>query len=380
MRAMYIHIPFCHQICNYCDFNKVYFKNQPVDQYLEALDQEIRQYAQQYSMKTLETVFIGGGTPTSLSAQQLERLLQSIRREIQVDELTEYTIEANPDELTKEKLEVLYEGGVRRLSIGVQSFNDDHLRRLGRTHSAADVKSVIEEARAIGFDNISIDLIYGLPEQTMEDWKETLRQAFELNLPHYSTYSLIIEPKTVFYNLKNNNQLKLPDASIEGEMFTVVIEEMKKRNYEQYEVSNFAKDRYYSVHNCIYWENDQYFGLGAGAHGYVDGIRYANIGPVQHYIDAVKKGSAIRTRHVVTLEEAIEEEMFLRLRMRIGVSEKRFEEKFGHSLDSIYGSELTMLESKGWMHYNEGNWMLTEEGLYRGNDVFETFLMSEPNR
>jgi len=376
MRAMYIHIPFCHQICNYCDFNKVYFKNQPVDEYLEALQRELRMYAQHYSLDSLETVFIGGGTPTSLSPQQLAVLLEAIQQVVHVETLREYTIEANPDELTKEKLEVLYRGGVRRLSIGVQSFNDEHLRTLGRTHSASDVKKVIAEARAVGFENMSIDLIYGLPEQTMSDWQDTLHEALDLQLPHYSTYSLIIEPKTVFYNLKNNDQLKLPDASVEGEMFTYVIEEMQRRGYTQYEVSNFSLPNYESVHNCVYWENDEYIGVGAGAHGYVDGIRYSNIGPVQHYIDGVTDTFPRRDEHRVTKKEAIEEEMFLGLRMTKGVSRQAFLKKFQQPIEHVYGTQLQELQARGLMEEKEGYWALTKEGLYRGNDVFEQFLLS----
>ena len=198
MRGLYIHIPFCHQICFYCDFNKVFYANQPVDAYIEALGVELQQYAK-YAGE-LETVFIGGGTPTALTVEQLDRLLTLIERVVDPKTLREYTIEANPDELTREKLQLLYARGVHRLSIGVQSFNDELLKKIGRTHSAHHVEEVIQTAREVGFENISIDLIYALPEQTMDDWKETVRRALALDLPHYSAYSLIIEPKTRFYN------------------------------------------------------------------------------------------------------------------------------------------------------------------------------------
>src|SRR5699024_2751259 len=204
MRGMYIHIPFCHQICHYCDFNKVFFKNQPVDEYIEALGKELQYMKEEgISFEKLETVFIGGGTPTSLSAQQLERLLMIIRKYVHVDQLIEFTTEANPDELTTDKLAVLKAGGINRLSLGVQSFDEDLLKQIGRTHNPEDPVRVIQEARAIGFDNISIDLMYALPNHTIETWQHTLTKAFELNLEHFSGYSLIVEPKTVFYNLMN---------------------------------------------------------------------------------------------------------------------------------------------------------------------------------
>lgn len=376
MRALYVHIPFCHQICFYCDFNKVFFKNQPVDEYIEALGDELNMYGKDEAFHTLETVFIGGGTPTSLSAEQLETLLAHIRSVVPTDALREYTIEANPDELTEEKLRVLYDGGVRRLSIGVQSFNDDLLKALGRTHSADDVEGVIETARRVGFTNMSIDLIYGLPEQTLDDWKETLRRALALDLPHYSAYSLIVEPKTVFYNLQKRGALHLPDASVEGDMFTTLMETMNDAGRVQYEVSNFARPGFESVHNLVYWDNDEYAGVGAGAHGYVDGVRYANIGPLPHYLETVQKGERpLLTTHDVTLNESMEEEMFLGLRKRTGVSRTRFEQKFGRTIESVYGEPLEQLQADGWLVRRGDAYALTADGLYRGNDVFEQFLI-----
>ncbi|MFD0943542.1 radical SAM family heme chaperone HemW [Savagea faecisuis] len=376
MRGLYIHIPFCHQICFYCDFNKVFYANQPVDAYIEALGVELQQYAK-YAGE-LETVFIGGGTPTALTVEQLDRLLTLIERVVDPKTLREYTIEANPDELTREKLQLLYARGVHRLSIGVQSFNDELLKKIGRTHSAHHVEEVIQTAREVGFENISIDLIYALPEQTMDDWKETVRRALALDLPHYSAYSLIIEPKTRFYNLKNNDQLKLVDASVEGEMFTYVMEQMERAGRIQYEVSNFARPGAESIHNLIYWENDEYGGVGAGAHGYLDGERYSNIGPLTHYLKAVEAGERpVKDTHQVTLEERMEEEMFLGLRTRKGVSSTHFEKKFGQSLQTIYGSVLQLLIEDGYIVYEAEHYRLTEKGLYNGNDVFEQFLLME---
>ncbi|HEX5564974.1 MAG TPA: radical SAM family heme chaperone HemW, partial [Sporosarcina sp.] len=211
MRGMYIHIPFCHQICFYCDFNKVFFKNQPVDEYIESIGNELAIMANEgHSFDGLETVFLGGGTPTSLSEKQLDRLLEIIHRHVDVRSLREFSTEANPDELTRGKLSVLKNGGVGRLSIGVQSFDEQLLKRIGRTHGADTPEKIIRDAREIGFENISIDLIYGLPEQSIRQWEDTLDKALSLELPHYSGYSLIVEPKTVFYNLMNKGKLPLP--------------------------------------------------------------------------------------------------------------------------------------------------------------------------
>lgn len=376
MRGMYIHIPFCHQICNYCDFNKVFFKNQPVDEYVESIGNELSIMAKEgHSFKGLETVFLGGGTPTSLSEEQLDRLLEIIHQHVNVRELREFSTEANPDELTRGKLSVLKNGGVDRLSIGVQSFDEQLLKRIGRTHGADTPAKVIRDAREIGFENISIDLIYGLPEQTIRQWEDTLDKALSFELPHYSGYSLIVEPKTVFYNLMNKGKLPLPGEDIEAEMFTMLIDRMNEAGRQQYEISNFALSKHESIHNLIYWDNDEYAGIGAGAHGYLKGRRYANYGPLRKYMESMETGlRPVMEEHEVTATEAMEEEMFLGLRKSEGVSLKMFKSKFGKSLTEVYGDVLTELTEKGLISESEGSIKLTGQGVFRGNEVFQQFL------
>lgn len=376
MRGMYIHIPFCHQICHYCDFNKVFFKNQPVDEYIESMGQELAIMRQEgISFKEVETVFLGGGTPTSLSEKQLERLLEIIHEYVDVSSLKEFSTEANPDELTFGKLIVLKNGGVDRLSIGVQSFDADLLTKIGRTHGPDDAARVVGEARKAGFDNISIDLIYGLPGQTIAQWQDTLDKALALDLPHYSGYSLIVEPKTVFYNLMNKGKLPLPGEDMETEMFTMLIEQMERKGRKRYEISNFATPGHESIHNLIYWENATYAGVGAGAHGYVDGTRYSNIGPIAKYMEKTALGERpVQQTHVVTAIEAMEEEMFLGLRKSNGVSISLFQEKFGRSLEEVYGETLHSLIKDGLVERLDDAVKLTHRGVYRGNDVFQQFL------
>lgn len=376
MKGMYIHIPFCHQICHYCDFNKVFFKNQPVDEYIEMVGQELQMmHDEGISFGELETVFIGGGTPTSLSAEQLQRLLEIIGKFVDVGKLEEFTTEANPDELTKEKLIVLKAGGINRLSIGVQSFDTELLKKIGRTHDANDPKRVIQDARDVGFTNISIDLIYALPNHTIEQWQHTLDEAFALDLEHYSGYSLIVEPKTVFYNLMNKGKLPLPGEDIEAEMLEMLIAQMEAHGKKQYEISNFAKLGYESRHNLLYWQNEEYAGVGAGAHGYVNGIRYSNIGPLNHYMKAIEEGKRpVYQTHEVTSVEAMEEEMFLGLRKLEGVSAAMFYEKFNRSLEEVYGDELKELIQRRLVIEEDGYYKLTKTGLFRGNEVFQQFL------
>ncbi|MDV6377958.1 radical SAM family heme chaperone HemW [Sporosarcina sp. GW1-11] len=377
MRGVYIHIPFCQQICHYCDFNKVFLKNQPVDQYIESIGKEFRLMQEAgHSFEEVETVFLGGGTPTALNVAQLDRLLTIVAQYINVPTLREFTTEANPDDLSEGQLAILKEKGVNRLSIGVQSFNNRLLNQIGRTHSNDDVEYVISTARAIGFENISIDLMYALPTQTVKEWEETLDRALALNLPHYSAYSLIVEPKTVFYNRMVKGKLPLPGVDAEAEMFAMVIDRMNAANRQQYEISNFAVPGSPSYHNLIYWENAQYAGIGAGAHGYLGTQRYANVGPLRHYIEQLEAGRLpIKETHTVTLAESMEEEMFLGLRKMEGVSMKHFKEKFATSIQDVFDKPIESMQQQGLLQQKEDRLCLTRKGVFQGNYVFEQFLL-----
>jgi len=377
IKGVYIHIPFCHQICNYCDFNKVFFKNQPVDEYIEALGLEMKMFADKYQDQLhIETIFLGGGTPTALSAEQLQRLFDLIKLYIPQRFLQEFTSEANPDELSHEKLVVMKNNGINRLSLGVQSFDQDILIRLGRTHSNEHVYKTIQMAKEIGFTNISIDLMYGLPGQTMDQWKDTLEKALELNLPHYSAYSLIVEPKTVFYNLMTKGKLILPGEDQEADMYEVLMGEMENKGIKQYEISNFAKPGFHSKHNNLYWDNVSYAGFGAGAHGYAKGIRYSNIGPIKKYMEKIENDELpLNSTHEVTFKEQMEEEMFLGLRKVDGVNIHHFKEKFGLSLEEVYGNALSGHITSGYIDVVDDTVALTKKGRFIGNEIFQSFLM-----
>ncbi len=379
-RGVYIHIPFCHQICNYCDFNKFYFKNQPVDEYIESLGKEMALATEKYPQhfQQIETIFLGGGTPTALSPEQLTRLLNMIRTYIPMDRVTEFTSEANPDELSEAKMNALFDGGVNRLSMGVQSFNQELLKKIGRTHSNTHVYDTIALAKKVGFQNISIDLMYGLPGQTMAQWKDSLDKAFALELPHFSAYSLIVEPKTIFYNQYAKGKLSLPTEDLEADMYEVLMQEMKLHGYMQYEISNFAKAGFTSTHNKIYWENDEYAGFGAGAHGYMNGTRYSNYGPLKKYMDAVNAGDLpIMQEHVVTATEQREEQMFLGLRKTDGITHNIYEERFNESMMDRYGHVIDKLVSEGLLAHDAVGIRLTRKGRFVGNEVFQQFLLED---
>ena len=375
--SAYIHIPFCEHICFYCDFNKVFIEGQPVDDYIESLIKEIRLTKAKFPSDNTETIYIGGGTPTSLSASQLDVLLKGVREELPFKDGDEFTVEANPGDLTLEKLKVLQNYGVNRVSMGVQSFNDRLLKKIGRKHSAKDVYDTMKIFEAANFDNISIDLIFALPNQTIEDFEDTLNQALSLDLPHYSMYSLILENKTMFYNWARQGRLHLPGIDVEGDMFELAIDKMTKAGRHQYEVSNFAKPGKESQHNLIYWNNEHYYGLGAGASGYLGNIRYKNHGPIQHYLKPLENDELPTiTIEELSIENQMEEEMFLGLRKTEGVSIKKFEQKFNRSLDTVYGKTIQQLIEEKLIKKENDYVSLTSKGLILGNEVFKEFLIN----
>ena len=369
--SAYVHIPFCTQICYYCDFSKVFIKNQPVDSYLEHLLQEFHSY----DIQKLRTLYIGGGTPTALSAPQLEVLLDGLTKNLDLSVLEELTIEANPGDLDEDKIAVLKNSAVNRVSLGVQTFDDKMLKKIGRSHLEKDIYENIDRLKLAGFDNISIDLIYALPGQTMDQVKDNVAKAIALDIPHMSLYSLILENHTVFMNRMRRGKLPLPKEEVEAEMFEYIIAELERAGFEHYEISNFSKPGFESRHNLMYWDNAEYYGIGAGASGYINGVRYKNHGPIRHYLKAVEEGNARIHEEHLSLREQMEEEMFLGLRKKTGVSKARFEEKFGTSFENIYGQVVRDLCHQGLLQIEDQQIRMTKKGLFLGDTVAERFIL-----
>lgn len=375
--SCYIHIPFCEHICFYCNFNKVFLKGQPVDEYIQGLLKEIQLTLNTHPTDTSETIYIGGGTPTSLSASQLDVLLSGITQLLPVATTKEFTIEANPGDLTQEKLDVIKNYGINRLSMGVQTFNDRLLRKIGRKHTAADVYETLKLIEKNQIDNVSIDLIYALPGQSFEDFRNTLQKAIAFDLPHYAMYSLILENKTMFMNWVRRGRIELPEQEEEAKMFELAIEEMEKAGFSHYEVSNFAKKGWESKHNLVYWNNEHYYGFGAGASGYLGQSRYKNFGPIQHYLQPLRENQlpVIETENL-TIQNQMEEELFLGLRKQEGVSLTHFREKFNQELTALYRQVLPGLFAEQLLTCENNHLKLTKKGLFLGNEVFEKFLLT----
>lgn len=378
MISAYLHIPFCEQLCYYCDFNKVFLEDQPVDEYIQAMLSEMDLMNEYYPQQQLETLYIGGGTPTSLSAKQLDVLLDGVFQRYQLSTNAEFTVEANPGDLTVDKMHVLENYGVNRLSMGVQSFDDRLLKKIGRKHSAEEVYQTMKIIEKSSIDNVTIDLMYALPGQTVKMFLDSVDQALALSLPHLSMYALILENKTMFANLARRGQLLLPTDDEEVAMFELAKERLAKAGLFQYEISNFAKKGFESQHNLMYWNNEHYFGFGAGASGYLGHWRYRNQGPIQHYMAAIREGKLplLEEEHL-TEDNQMEEHLFLGLRKMEGVTYQGFQNQFQQSLLSVYGEEIEGLVQRGLLLKDENGIRLNDKGILFGNDVFSEFLLDE---
>lgn len=372
-RGIYIHIPFCKYICSYCDFNKFYIQNQPVDEYIENLTKEIKTINKN---DKILTIYIGGGTPSALSDLQLISLLESIHNHFDTNNLKEFSFEANPEDLTLERVSILKKYGITRVSMGVQTFNNNLLKIIGRGHKDIDVDNAIKNLKQIGINNINVDLMFSLPQQTMEDLFDSMKKIIDYDIPHVSCYSLILEQRTKLYNQVENKQVILPTNEVEEKMYLAVINYLSENGFKQYEISNFSKKGYESIHNSNYWKNLEYYGLGAGAHGYIDGKRYSNIRPVKFYIESMKKNNnAKREINKVTEKEKIEEEFFLGLRLLKGIDLSFIDKKYNIKSQELYKKVINKNISLGYLSLENNILKLTKKGLFYGNDVFSDFLI-----
>lgn len=377
IQSVYIHIPFCQHICHYCDFTKIFYDEQMATEYIDALVNEINVQVHGEN-NPVKTIFIGGGTPTAITTSQLKTLLAYIEKKFDVYNCEEYTIEANPGDFDEEKAKLLKDYGINRVSLGVQVFDDVMLKELGRAHRVKDVYRTVELLQKNGISNISLDLIYSLPHQTAGHFERTVTEALSFGLPHYSAYSLQIEPKTIFYNRHKKGQLHRPQQEEEVNMYEILKQKMRESELKQYEISNFARPGYESKHNLTYWNNDYYWGFGAGASGYLPGKRTLNIRPIPAYIKQAKEdGKPVLKIETIGLKEQIEEELFLGLRKLTGIRKEDFYHKFGFSHDLLYKDEIAHLIQKGWLIEDQDTIHLTEQGVLFGNDVFEYFLLEE---
>lgn len=374
--GLYLHIPFCISKCRYCDFLSKANQTSYFEPYVQALVKEIQAYGELLISYEVDSIFIGGGTPTILPIPLLEKILFELHRNFTIIPTAEITIEANPGTLSKIQLQRLNEISVNRLSIGLQAYQDSLLQKLGRGHRLEQFLENYAAARAVGFNNISIDLMFGLPEQKLEHWEETLSQIITLNPEHLSCYSLIIEEGTPFHILWGKNQLQLPTEDETLYMYRKCISMLTQAGYEHYEISNFAKRQKESKHNLKYWTGQEYIGLGVGAHSFFEQQRYNNIENIKQYIEKSHHLQKIQINHqMITLKESYEETMFLGLRLIDGVSMDVFYERFQKKIEDVYGIVLNKMVDQELLKIEQNKVKLTSKGLEVGNLVFEQFLL-----
>ena len=370
---LYVHIPFCVRKCQYCDFLSGPSDEETKDRYIEALLKEIRaaEHTEDYE---IVSVFIGGGTPSALKAEAIASIMRTLQEQFFFCEDAEVTIEANPGTVDPEKLTIYRNVGINRLSLGLQSTDAEELKLLGRIHSYEEFLKSYEWAREAGFSNINIDLMFAIPGQTGEAWRQHLYQVAELNPEHISAYSLIIEEGTPFAE----QNLDLPDEDTEYQMYEDTAEILERYGYRQYEISNYAKQGYMCRHNAGYWQRLEYLGFGLGASSLYGGMRFSNTHQMQEYLKESRNPDQIRQDvTVLSRNERIEEFMFLGLRMTEGISEKKFEENFNVRLMDIYGDILQKYEETGFMEHIETKWRLTRKGIHVSNHILADFLLDE---
>ena len=389
--ALYVHIPFCLSKCNYCDFNTYEGIESLMPPFVDALSTEIELWGKRLDGPDVVTIFFGGGTPSYLPSESITRLFDRIDRSMQIVSDAEITLEANPDDVDSIKSPGWLNAGFNRISIGVQSFYDPILSALSRRHSSVDATDAVKTARDAGFDNISIDLMFGLPKQTLSIWETTLNRAIELGTEHLSLYGLQVELGTPLHRDVQRGTVRTPSDDLAADMYELAMDLLGDAGYEHYEISNWAKPGYRSQHNLAYWLNKPYLGVGPGAHSSMFGKRFANMKSPRRYIERVGEASCqddARAFAIVEGESAIDflettsppmamsETMMLGMRLSEGVSNADFRNRFGEGLMSVYGSEIDDLVSTGLIEHTDDRIRLTRRGRLLGNSVFEQFILA----
>lgn len=390
--SLYIHIPFCVRKCGYCDFLSAPADEKARDRYVQALLMEIERYqGTETADRKIKTLYIGGGTPSILSVDQLDCIMQKIKYTFNFCDDIEASMEMNPGTASKEKCRALYQMGINRLSIGLQSTNDMELKTLGRIHSYEDFINTYTWCREAGFQNINVDLMAALPYQTVESYTTGLRKIIRLAPEHISAYSLILEEGTPFYQKYNSGCYPLPDEEQERLMYRETEQILAQAGYERYEISNYAKKGYACRHNLVYWQGGDYLGLGLGSSSYMDGIRFHNTTDFNTYVN---QGAYVEDREELSVQAKMEEFMFLGLRVMAGVSGTEFEKRFGKTMEDVYGDVLRKHEEEGLLQIerkedrkeaaaaepakgktNIEKVMLTTNGVDVSNYVFADFLL-----
>ena len=375
MLGLYIHIPFCVRKCKYCNFNSFKLNIDEKKKYLSALSKEMELYKEKIGQKEIDSIFVGGGTPSILNEEEIKILFDNINLNFKIKEDAEITMECNPGTLTLNKLKTMKKCGVNRLSIGLQAVQNHHLKYIGRIHTFEEFEKNYHEAKKVGFDNINIDLMYALPNQTKEDWMESLEKVVNLNPTHISAYSLILEENTELFDMYERKEFKLLDEDTDIEMYEYTINYLKSHGYNQYEISNYAKKGFECKHNILYWKCENYVGIGTSASGFLDEIRYNNLCEIDKYEELILNGKKpIEWEEKLSIKDKIEESIFLGLRMNEGIKFKDFKNKYDFNFLEEYKNEIEKLTKLQLIDINETGMKLTQKGKEISNSVFVEFI------
>lgn len=366
-KGLYIHIPFCKKKCKYCDFISYTGKEDIFDEYIARLTNE----AKEYKGTKINTVFIGGGTPSLLSCNQLKNLTEMIKKTFILSDDCEFTIEANPKTLDSDKLKTLKSCGVNRISLGVQSFCDEELRAIGRIHDAKTAHNTVELIKKNGFNNFNLDIMLNLPNQTKESLLKTLKTAISLNPSHISCYSLILEENTPLFDEYESGIFQVTSDEYDRELYELAKDTLTKNGYEQYEISNFAKKGFKSRHNLKYWNCDEYIGLGVAAHSYLNGIRFYNTSEIHEYLN---ENYHTEEKTNLTNDDKISEYIIMRLRLTDGIPREEFKERFNIDFYESYKTLIDKFVDAGFMKYKDNSYKLTDKGFDISNSIMCEFV------
>lgn len=372
MAGIYIHIPFCKKACFYCDFHfSVSFKQK--DKIVKAIKQEIllrKDFINEGEI--IESIYFGGGTPSVLSESELQGIIKVVYKTFSVSSNAEVTLECNPDDLSLQYLYDLKKSGINRLSIGVQSFNDEHLTWMNRSHSKDQSFSAIENAAKVGFSDITIDLIYGLPQLSIQEWTQTVIRALELPINHLSAYSLTLEENTPYTKLVSQKKYKKPDDDLASQHFKILVDRINEKGWNHYEVSSFCKDKNYSRHNTSYWQNKKYLGIGPSAHGFDGDNRFWNVSSNAKYLDLIDTGNVTYEMENLSQRDKLNETILTGLRTKWGINLASISSLYGYDIEALFSNELEQWMNKNWIVKDKDNLRLNSEGF-----LFADFIASE---
>ncbi len=374
MAGIYIHVPYCKTRCVYCDFY-TQTNQTSADRYLQALCREIELRNNYLNNEIVETIYWGGGTPSQLAVEQLIRVMDAVRQHFDVSDTAEITLEANPDDLDEEYLALLRQASINRLSIGIQSFDDEELVFLKRRHSSQQAIEAVKKAQDAGFDNISIDLMYGLPRQTKERWLSNIDKAIQLGVQHISAYHLIYEDNTPLMDLLHRGKVQTVDEDLSVDMFSILIDQLKDAGFEHYEISNYAQPGFISRHNSSYWQGCKYAGFGPAAHSYNGISRSWNVSSLKKYIDGIENGKPDAETEVLNQQSRYNEYILTRMRTAWGIDMKELKACFGETLHNRFTKDIARYIAVGNVIESGDFVRFSREGIFISDGIMSDLMM-----